>query len=279
MKVNVLPIVAGFAGSLILSAAASAGFTGLKLENMSSTYLSADPGTFDGQGFNQYNAAVFELYANFDNAGDNLLNVFGAQINGSKNFYHIGADTDEQQSLPFKKSVYDAAGMVDSFVTIGFQYGGTNANPNTGNPGQPDGPDAGTGGDPIKVSLDPSFDEVQFLFGSSIDDPANDPTKGAGWFGNPADANNIQGVAGNYADGKVLIGRFSFAGDADFNTSELVSILGKLRITYKSGTTGQTVQTDFLSFAGERVIPAVPAPGAIALLGLAGLAGRRRRSA
>jgi hypothetical protein len=271
MKVNVLPIVAGFAGSLILSAAASAGFTGLKLENMSSTYLGVDA---DGSGMSLDNAVVFELYANFDNAADNLLNVFGAQINGSKNFFHQGADTDEQQSLPFKKSVYDAAGMVDSFVTIGFQYGGTSANPATGNAGQPDGPDAGVGGDPIKVSLDPSFDEVQFLFGSAIDDPANDPTKGAGWFGNPADANNIQGVAGTYADMKVLLGRFSFTGTA----GELVSLIGKLRLTYKSGATGQTVQTEFLDFAGERVI-GIPAPGALALLGLAGLAGRRRRSA
>jgi hypothetical protein len=264
MKVNVLPIVAGFAGSLILSAGADAALVGLKLENKSSTYLSGDFGTVDGSGNNQFNAVVFELYANFDSAGDNLLNVFGAQINASHNFAHID-EGDGPTSLPFKKSVYDEFGQVDSYVTIGFSYG-------TGAP-NPDGPDANGTPDALKVSVDPSFDEDTFWSGSSIDDPAQDPSKGAGWFSTDAGANNIQGLAGTYGDLKVLIGRFSFTG----SQGDLVSIIGKLKLTYKNGAV--TTQTGFLDFSGERLIPVVPAPGAIALLGLAGLAGRRRRSA
>jgi MYXO-CTERM domain-containing protein len=264
MKVNVLPIVAGFAGSLILSAGASAALVGLKLENKSSTYLSGDFGTVDASGFNQYNAVVFELYANFDNANDNLLNIFGSEINASHNFHHID-EGDGPTSLPFKKSVYDAFGQVDSYVTIGFSYG-------TGAP-NPDGPDGGTTADALKVSVDPSFNEDGFWFGNSIDDPAQDPSKGAGWFSTDAGANNIQGKAGTYGDLKVLIARFAFTG----SQGDLVSIIGKLKLTYKNGAV--TTQTGFLEFAGEREILAVPAPGAIALLGLAGLAGRRRRSA
>jgi hypothetical protein len=264
MKVNVLPIVAGFAGSLILSAAASAGFTGLKLENVTEQYLSSDFNVTDPSGFNQYNAVVFELYANFDNAADNLLNIFGAEIDASHNFYQAEDPIFGPTSLPFAKGAYDAGGQVDSYVTIGFKY--------IGGPGNPDGPDAGGTPDPLQVALDPSFNEEGFLFGNTIDDAAQDPAKGAGWFSTNAGANNIQGVAGNYADLKVLIGRFAFTGDA----GELVTLVGSLRLTYKNGAV--TTQTGFESFEGSRVI-GIPAPGAIALLGLAGLAGRRRRSA
>jgi hypothetical protein len=265
MKVNVLPIVAGFASSLILSAGASAAFTGLKLENVSAQYLSADPNVTDGSGFNLDNAVIFELYANFDNAADNLLNVFGAEIDSSHNFYHAEDPIFGPTTLPFSKPFYDAGGQVDSYITIGFKYiGGPNSNP--------DGPDGGAISDPLQVNIDPSFNEEGFLFGNTIDDAEQDPTKGAGWFSTNPTANNIQGLAGTYADLKVLIGRFAFTGDA----GELVSLVGSLRLTYKNGAV--TTQTDFVEFEGSRII-GIPAPGAIALLGLAGLAGRRRRSA
>lgn len=264
MKVNVLPIVAGFAGSLILSAAASAGLVGLKLENVTDLYLSDSVDGDDGSGFNQYNAVIFELYANFDNANDNLLNVFSGEISSSHNFHHAD-NGDGPTSLPFNKAFYDGNGQVDSYVTIGFKYSSGNGNP--------DGPDVNTTGDALKVSLDPSFNEDGFLFGNSIDDPASDPNKGAGWFSSDPGVNNIQGKAGTYGDLKVLIGRFAFTGDQ----GDLVTLLGKIRLTYKNGAV--TTQTDFINFSGERAILEVPAPGAIALLGLAGLAGRRRRSA
>jgi hypothetical protein len=250
MKVNVLPVVAGFAGSLILSAAASAEFTGFKLENKTAALGGIEAGFM-----------VFELYANFDNALDTVVNVFGGEITANHNFYQ-----PDEGSLPSKKTFYDTNGPWDSFVTIGFLFGG-----GTGNP---DGPDAGTTGDSNATTLDPSFFEDNFLFGSSIDDPEGDPTKGAGWFNSNPTANNIQGQAGTYADLKVLLARFTFAIDAG-DPQFTASVTGKLSLTYKPNNVGSAQVFD-QAFELTRI---VPAPGAIALLGLAGLAGSRRRSA
>jgi hypothetical protein len=240
--------VQGFAAvvtaALFSTAAAHADFTGFSLENKT--------GEYDGisNGF-----IVFELYANFDNALDTVINVFGGEIIANHNFYQ-----PDELSLPSKKSFYDTNGPWDSFVTIGFPYGGS-----TGNP---DGPDAGTNGDNNATTLDPGFFQDGFLFGSSIDDPAGDPTKGAGWFNSNPTAGNIQGQAGTYAGLKVLLARFTFEivpGDAGQYT-----VGGKLSITYKPQNIGsaQVLNQQF---------GIVPGPAALSVLAMAGLARDRRR--
>jgi hypothetical protein len=231
--------------ALLSAGTAHAEFTGFKIENKTAQ--------FDGvaNGF-----IVFELYANFDDADDTLVNAFGAEINASKNFYQ-----PDESSLPSKKTFYDTNGPFDSFVTIGFLYGG-----GTGNP---DGPDAGTTGDTNAATLDPSFFEDDFLFGSKIDDPAGEPGKGAGWFNANPTVNNIQGKAGTYVDLKVLLARFTFEIGGDF----VFSVGGKLSITYKPNNVGaaQILNQEFFGLV-------FPAPSAVALFLAAGLTGGRRRA-
>lgn len=248
---------------LLLASGANAAFVGLDLENKTSTYLSSEP---DGKGFSVKNAAILELYAVFNDPNDNLLNVFHASIQASNDFYHQPDSTGSISSLPWTKAVYDANGSnVDSFVTLGFGYSGTEGNP--------DGPDAGSAPDPLQVGLDPQFDEDAFLYGSTIDDPAGAAGKGAGWYTLNASAANIQGKAGTYPGMKVLIGRFSFAPGCVTYTS----LSGKLRLTYKNGAT--TTQTGFFSFSGIGGW-SCPAPSAVALLVALPMArSRRRRSA
>jgi hypothetical protein len=254
----------------MMTAPVEADFVGIKVENVSNQYLSGAFGDVDGLGFNQYNAAIFELYANFDNVNDNVMNVFGAEFNASHPFFHQTDMSGKSSSLPWKKSVYDFNGSVmDSYVTIGFQY--------ESGAGNPDGPDANTNPDALKVSLDPAFDEEAFLSGNTIDDPDMHPSKGAGWFTTDAGPNNIQGKAGTYPDMKVLLGRFSFT---TCGVLELVTLMGKLKMTYKNGAV--TSQTGFLQFSIERLVwggPCVPAPPVLIVTFLVPLLTHSRRRA
>lgn len=224
-------------------------FIGLKVENVSTAYLSETP---DGLGFSLYNAVIFELYAKFDDPNDNLLNVFGAEIQASTNFYHQPNGDGNVSSLPWTKSVYDASGSrTDSFVTLGFSY--------VSGPGNPDGPDAEGAPDPLKVNLEPSFDESGFLFGSIIDDSQGHPAKGAGWYTPDAGVNNIQGKAGLYPGLNVLIARFAF----EAGCPGVTSVGGHCRITYKNGPA--VSQSSTVSFYGEASW-LCPAPSAAMLL-------------
>jgi uncharacterized protein (TIGR03382 family) len=232
----------------LIAPSASADFTGFDVDNKSQEYNSYASGLI-----------VLELYALFDNPNDTLVNVWNVEMFASSDFYH-----SDESSLPSKKAFYDENGPFDSFVTIGFSYGGTSGNP--------DGPDPGATGDNNATVLDPSFFEESFLFGSSIDDPDGIPGKGAGWFNGSPIANNIQGKAGTYADNKVMLGRFAF----DL-TEGCVFLAGAMSLTYKPNNVGWAQIFDHKFVYQVPLSECVPSPGAAAAMLLAGLAGGRRR--
>jgi hypothetical protein len=238
--------MAATAAALLVIPAAFAEFTGFKVESKTQEYGGLEAGFF-----------VYEIYANFDNANDTVVNIFGGEIFATENFYQ-----PDESALPSKKSFYDTNGPWDSFVTIGFQYGG-----GTGNP---DGPDAGTTGDTNAAGLDPSFSEESFLFGNAIDDEEGDPTKGGGWFNTNPTANNIQGKAGTYADLKVLLARFTFVIEGHGCGP---TVTGKLSITYKPNNVGSAQVFDQAFEYG----PLCPGPAAAWLLVACGSLGSGRR--
>ena len=136
MKVNALSALAGFAGSLTLAAVATAGFTGLSVDDLG--------------------GGVFRLYADFDDMGDTVVNVFNSNISNADGWFHD--DVAGGTWLPL-----GAGGANDSYVTIGAEPSFTNS-----------------------TTLDPNFDNIT----------AGQTSLGvnAGWFnGNPP---NNQGNAG-----------------------------------------------------------------------------------
>ncbi|MBC8201120.1 MAG: PEP-CTERM sorting domain-containing protein [Planctomycetes bacterium] len=103
--------------------------------------------------------------------------------------------------------------------------------------------------------LDIGIDWTSFNAGGAI------TTDNGTWFATPADA-QVQAV-----DGRVLIGQFTVADDADGNAggvSGIINLQGK-----------DADLTNWNAYGVE--FNSVPAPGALALLGLAGVASRRRR--
>jgi hypothetical protein len=112
MKVNAL-IVAGVS-SLLLSAAASAAYTGITTEVSGTT-------SAPGAGF-----WAVRVYANFDNAGDRLLSVTGASyspVAGSGPFYQ-NAFGGATEPLPALVAAFPDLAW-DTFVTIGALLQGT----------------------------------------------------------------------------------------------------------------------------------------------------------
>lgn len=181
--------------------------------------------------------AIFELYASFDDPTDRLVNVFGAEITTNAPFIHC--ENDEIDSpIPLAKAVYDAAGSKkDSFITIDFEY--------AGGAGNPDGPDANSLGDANSTVPNPEFCVDSFLTGNVIDDcggPGN--SKGAGWLVTNLGPNTIQGFAGNSAELKVLLGRFTLPIDVCATLT-----VKSIRVTYKSGPA--TIQTGPTDLAAE----------------------------
>jgi MYXO-CTERM domain-containing protein len=139
MKVNALSALAGVVGSLSIAAVATAGFTGLSVE--------------------MEEAGVFRLYANFDDAGDTVVNVFNSNISNAGGWKHD--DVAGGTWIPL-----GAGGPGDSFVTIGGEPSFTNT-----------------------TTLDPNFDN----------NTANQTSLGvnAGWFnGNPPNNQGNAGVEG-----------------------------------------------------------------------------------
>jgi MYXO-CTERM domain-containing protein len=242
----------------------SAAFVGLEVTNVTTQYI--DPYTADGQGFTLGSCLIFEMYATFNDPADNLIAVTNAEISSTyAAFYHMG-DGSEVDALPFKQSAYAQSAM-DTYVTIGFPY--------VAGAGNPDGGDPGSTPDPLKIAFDPSFDFDSFLAGNAIDDVNHIPGVGTGWGSSFVDPTNIQGVAGNYLDLKILLGRFAVTGSAN----DPVTLKGNLNLTYHAAGGPASIQTGMLAFQKTDKIKSVamPAPGAISLVALAGLAGRRRR--
>jgi hypothetical protein len=190
MRVNASTVFAGL-GSLVLTSASMAAYTGVSLEAQSITDTTM----------------VLRLYANFDAAGDTVVNVFNANINSSHAFEHANPFGFPDQALPFI-AFLGGVGLFDSWVSIGVSP-------------------AGDGG---SSALDPGFNG--FLNGASS------IGAGSGWFNsNPP---NLQGQAG--ADGKVELAQFAFIGDP----GTFVTISGSLALTSTVGTfNGQAVAGTF----------------------------------
>ena len=202
----------------------------------------ADFTGFDGDVSEYEIYTVIDVYAYFDDPGNAVLNVYGAEISTSDGmgFHHNDlADASGGSWKPsFSFSIpgaYDP--MKDSFVTIGYGVGAA----------------AATNG----TALDPSFGNG---LGAYV--PLD-----AGWYnGNPDDAQYA-------ADGRVHVGRFVF----ETSRVEAAGAIGffefDAEIGYNNGPgSGETF------FGADNYTWDVPAPGALALLGIGGLVARRRRA-
>ena len=204
--------------------------------------------TFVGWFFDSYavdNFAVIDVYAQFDNATDTVLNVFNGQISitDGTGFHHNDFNTlsgiagawnvTGSGNIP---GVVNAA--IDSFVLIGGVIGGTNS-----------------------TSLDPSFS------------PSTGPfiATDAGWFNsNPP---SLQGRV-NADTLRTWVARFVSVGT---DTARSLSFAANMGYNQGLGTPAQFAFDNGQGFGPTSLVAFVPAPGAIALLGMAGLLGSRRR--
>jgi len=225
---------AGLAGTVCLTSAASASFTGW---------------FFDSYATDDMAFAVIDVYAQFDDDTDTVLNVFNSMISTSTGvgFHHSDFNTlGGGTGLWNVTNTANIPGTLspdnDSFVLIGGAVADA-TNPNS-------------------TSLDPSFD------------PAGGGTvaENAGWFNsNPP---NLQGRVD--ADTlRTWVARFVIEGT---DSAETLSFAFNMGYNQGLGTGNQFAFNDGATRGPEILVDYVPAPGAIALLGLAGLAGRRRRN-
>ena len=130
--------VAGLAVAVVATGTATAGFTGLSVDDLG--------------------GGVFRLYADFDDMGDTVVNVFNSNISNADGWFHD--DVAGGTWLPL-----GAGGANDSYVTIGAEPSFTNS-----------------------TTLDPNFDN----------NTAGQTSLGvnAGWFnGNPPNNQGNAGVA------------------------------------------------------------------------------------
>jgi hypothetical protein len=231
MKMRVPVAVASFV-AITAASAANADMTG-------NVYMDINVvSAVDGFGAPDFNGTVIDLWMEFNDADDILLNVYNFNDANLGNTYYQsftgGTWLPNNLGVPFET---EALQYADSYVSIGRYNGGS----------QP-GAD-GTG-------LDPNFG------GTS----AAGPGENGGWY-NSDPGNPIGAVVNTEHTGTglgVFIGRFSMNG----NELDMVGGFGEATWNQGLGTEGQQ---------GAFIITVIPAPGAIVLLGLAGLAGRRRR--
>ena len=230
MKVKTLSVLAGISAPLIMTATADAGFVGIT--------TTAKP--------NPFNLYVVNVYAEFDNPGNDFMESVagtpGAPLSisvvGGSFWNHpiFGGDTAPSAALvgAFPSLAFD------SFLTIGVKM--------TGPGGQPFDGTTLVGNLPVPLA------------GTSFG------TTNGSWAilgplaqGNPFDP--INSFPGN---GQLLIGQFSAVA-----TTALIGIQGTFLLQYMSdGAVTGTFET-FEHF--------IPTPGALGLLGLAGLLSTRRR--
>jgi MYXO-CTERM domain-containing protein len=223
----------GAIAALGMGAAASAEFVGVYADSYAVNVSGAD-------------YAVIDIYIQFDNSADTVLNLFNTEIfnMGGSAFHHNDFNTLSGQ--PGTWSVQQTAnlpalGLVpdnDSFVLIGGPIGSAN-----------------------NTALDPSFSPAT----------APVPPLNAGWFTSNPPA--LQGRA-DATTLRTFVGRFVKAG---IDTAEALSFAFNMGYNQGLGTPAVFAYANGAGRGPAFEIAYVPAPGALALLGLAGLAGRRRR--
>ena len=218
--------------SSLIATAATADITGFVYQDVKQV-SAAD---FAGQP--DFDGTVIDLWMEFDDSADILLNTFNFNdVNLGMTYWqsYPGAGwTPNNLGIPFET---DALKFADSYVSIGDDNGGVQVASN------------GTG-------LDPNF-------GGNT---AAGPGANAGWYnsdpGNPIGA--VVATSHTETGLGVFIGRFSMNG----GSFDMAGGTGDATWNQGLGTDG--AQGSF------EIVP-VPAPGALALIGMAGLAGRRRR--
>ena len=224
MKVKALSLLAGVSVPLILTGSASAGFVGLSSE------LKENP----------FGLTVVNLYANFDNPGNDHMIAMGGTPMTQLTFSAIGGNFfqspfgSDRPPNPALFELYPSL-RYDTFVTIGVK------SINVNNPGVPEGQPEDF---MILTPSWPGFDEAELRV--TMDAWAVTPDHAQG---DPFDPLYVGG------DGRTLIGQFSV--DA---VGPGVGVEGVMVIQYVSdGQSG----TEFVQWF------ALPSPGAMALLGIA----------
>lgn len=276
MKIKSLTLLAGFVGSLMITASAPATFLGVVTRNKDKGFI--DP--FDPT----REMIVVNFFARFDNPEDQLITVFGE----GQDKLQITTNAPDGFWNPFNGSLpptqelvdmFPSAGF-DSYLTIGTKRGFLPKGPINGN-------DTNSPYDmSSQATLTPGFDPFPSFgtngdistFGGGVAAPptiADAP--------GPPDNPNLpqiktpQTLAGE--DGLVLFMQLSIVttkngvpqDDPDAIFSEIFGLLN-LGVREKIG--GQNI---FREIRGLKFNYTVPSPGALALLGIAGLAGCRRR--
>ena len=233
MKVKTLSALAGVATAMILSSAANAAFTGISFTSANHSVAAGDPGGGGAQ-----NITTFQIFANFDNAGDTLTSIYGnppatpgtaltIQPSAGSFFNNTFGGNSGPNSALFGVSPSLAW---DTYVSIGFESG-----------------DAGS--DPTQFS--PGFPAT--LFTTGVVGNTN-----ASWFNPVITAGLNQGT-------HILIGQFSVA--------QGNNVAGTFGLTYRpSGATADL----FVQNVTFNTVPAPGALALLGLAGLVGT--RRRRA-
>ena len=191
----------------------------------------------DGFGAPDFDGVVVDIWLEFDDLDDVLLNIYNFNDpNLGTNYYQsITGNTwlPNNLGLPFRTP---ALLFADSFVSIGDYGNGKQGNTN------------GTG-------LDPNFGGAN----------APGPGENAGWYNSDPSSLIGQAVQTEFTSTGigVFIGRFAVNGAQKLDFFGLTGFA-----TWNQGIGTDASQGQFIK---------IPAPGALALLGIAGLAGRRRR--
>jgi hypothetical protein len=227
MKMKTLSVLAGISAPLIATAAADAGFVGINVTTKA----------------NEFGLFVCNVYAEFDNAGNDAVQAVAGTPNAPLNISVVGGSFWNQagfggDTAPSQALIGLFASLeFDTFVTIGMKSTGTG-----GFPGGPDGTTLVNYPQPIAGTSTATSNGSWAILGPL---PQGDPFD-----------------AGSYpSGGQVIIGQFS--------TEDGIGITGTFLLQYLSdGVVTATVES-FEHF--------IPTPGALGLLGAAGLIGLRRR--
>jgi hypothetical protein len=221
--------------STFMGSIATADMTGLCFQNI------REVSAVDGFGAPDFNGTVIDLWLEFDDIDDVLLNVYNFNdANLGTTYYQSFTGTGWQpnnQGPPFET---EALQIADSFISIGGDGGSQSAGNGTG--------------------IDPNFG------GNN----AAGPGANSGWYNSNPNAPIGAVVQTNYTSTGlgVFIGRFSL------NGSEFEMCEGTGFCTWNQGLGTDGSQA---SFEITELI-CVPSPGALALLGIAGIFKPRRRS-
>lgn len=229
---NATKIFVSLSASTLIASAATADMTGMCYQNIQQV------SAVDGFGAENFSGTVVDLWLEFDDVNDVMLNVYNFNdTNLGTTYYQSftgGVWAPNNQGPPFET---EALQIADSFISIGGDGGSQSAGNGTG--------------------VDPNF-------GGNT---AAGPGANGGWYNSDPTTPIGAVVSTSFTNTGlgVFIGRFSI------NGGELNMGGGIGAATWNQGIGTEGSQAAFQ-------IVDIPAPGALALLGLAGFAGRRRRA-